>query len=92
VLDSPGHGHQGFLAGVELAPVVELLGSGDDELLDGVLRVVPVDQPEVVVVGAEDVTLLYLTRRFGSTPATLGTSAWAIEHLLIGQARGERNR
>ena len=56
VLDAAGHGDRFLVAGVELAPLGQLLLARDDQLADGVGRVVPVDQAEVVVVGAEDVS------------------------------------
>ena len=55
VLHPAGHGDRLLVAGVELAPLGQLLLARDDQLPDRVVRIVPVDQAEVVVVGAEDV-------------------------------------
>ena len=46
-----------FVAGVELSPIVELLLARDDELLDRVVGIIPVDEPQVVVADPEDVPL-----------------------------------
>ena len=57
VLHPAGDGDRLLVAGVELAPLGQLLLARDDELADGVVRIVPVDEVEVVVVGAEDVAV-----------------------------------
>ena len=57
VLHAAGDRHRALVAGVEPAPVVQLLLAGDDQLLDRVVGIVPVDQVQVVVVGAEHVLL-----------------------------------
>ena len=54
-----GDRHRFLVAGVERAPLRQLFFTGDDQLPDRVLGVVPVDQSEVVVVGAEDVPRLH---------------------------------
>jgi len=57
VLHTRLDGHRGLVARVELAPVVELFAAWDDELLDRVDEVGPVDQSQAVDAGAGDVAL-----------------------------------
>ena len=57
VLHAAGDRDGLFVAGVKLSPLVELFLAWDNELLDRVVGIIPVDEPQVVVVGPEDVPL-----------------------------------
>src|SRR5262245_16993969 len=59
VLYAAHHGHPRLVRGVETPSLAKLLGVRNDETTDRVVRIAPVDQAEVVVVGAERVTPSY---------------------------------
>src|SRR5690606_34343212 len=57
VLHALLHRDRGLVRCIELAPILELFHARDYELADGIVRIVPVDESEVIVVRAEDVLL-----------------------------------
>jgi len=58
VLHAVGDGGRRLVTGIQAAPVAEFVGPRDDQLADGIVRVIPINQAQVVVVGPERVTLL----------------------------------
>ena len=57
VLNARSHGDRTLVAGVEATPTVQLFRLWNDEPPNRVVRIAPVDQPQVVVVCAEGVPL-----------------------------------
>src|SRR5205807_3198335 len=46
-----------LIARIEFAPVIQFLFARDDELLDRIARIVPVNQTQVIIIRAEHVAL-----------------------------------
>ena len=44
-----------LLGWIELAPFIEFVDVGDDEMPDGIIGIIPVDQGQIIIVGAEAV-------------------------------------
>ena len=56
-MNAAGNRHGLFVADVKPTPVAEFRFTRDDKSSNRVLRIVPVDQPQIVVVGQESISL-----------------------------------
>lgn len=53
-----------LVAGIKLTPIVQLLFAWNDQLLDRIRGVLPVDQLQIVIIGSKDIRLSHFFEFF----------------------------